>query len=70
MGGASSGTLSVGFLPVSLFKGKNVKREEGRTQMVMCSARVVGGIIPARPKWLPFLLKIRVDFSSRWQVRR
>ena len=60
----------MGFLPVRLFKGKNVKREEGRTQMVMCSARAVRGIIPARPKWLQFLLKFRVGISSRWQVRR
>lgn len=69
VGGASRGPFMEGFLPTSLFKG-SLKREEGTAGMVVCSARAAGGVIPARPKWLQSLLKIRVDFSSRWQVRR
>lgn len=36
--------------------------------MVVDAARAAVGVILARPKWLQSLLKIRVDFSSQWQV--
>ena len=61
VGGASRGTSVVGFLPTGPFKG-NFERTEATAGMVVPCATATRGVIPARPKWLQSLLKIRVGF--------
>lgn len=47
---------------------EDVKREEGTVGMEVGAARAAVGTILARPKRLQSVLKLRVDFSSHWQV--